>query len=188
MELKDLIKKNRSYRRFDGNHKVSREELLEMIDLTRLTPSAGNMQPLRYYLVTEPAQKERVFHLLKWASYLNWAGPKESEKPAAYIIIIADLTINKNPLVDVGIVSQTILLQAVERGLGGCNFLSVDRESLKKDLKLPEHYEVLTAIAIGKPAEEIILEETDSDIKYWRDENDCHHVPKRKLEDLIIRS
>jgi len=186
MDLAELIKKNRTYRRFDGSFKIDKAELLSLLEIARLTPSAANLQPLRFVISTEMEKNTRIFAKLKWAAYLDWSGPSEMERPSAYIVILTDTTISKNPLYDTGIASQTLLLQAVEKGWGGCIFLSVNREELKKELNLTENLEIVSVIALGKPVEEVIVEELTDSVKYWRDEKNIHHVPKRKLADLIV--
>jgi len=186
MDLAELIKKNRTYRRFDGSFKIDKAELLSLLEIARLTPSAANLQPLRFYLSVDSDKNAKIFSTLKWAGYLEWAGPSEMERPSAYIVILTDTSISKNPLYDAGIVSQTLLLQAVEKGWGGCIFLSVNREVLKKELQLAEGLEIVSVIALGKPVEEVVIEELTDSVKYWRDEKNIHHVPKRKLADLII--
>lgn len=186
--LKELILKNRSYRRFYQDLQISKETLKELVQLARLCPSAANLQILRFMLINSKEESEKVFSCLGWAGYLkDWDGPEEGEKPAAYIVILS----NKPDWVyiksDVGIVSQSILLGAVEVGLGGCMFGSTQKDKLRKLFSIPEEYEIQLVIALGKPKEKIVIEEVKcDDIKYWRDENDVHHVPKRNLEDLIF--
>jgi hypothetical protein len=89
---------------------------------------------------------------------------------------------------DEGIAGQTILLSAVEKGMGGCFIANVDRENLSKALNIPSEYVIKLVIALGYPKEEVVLEEigADGDIKYYRDENQVHHVPKLKLEDVVL--
>lgn len=186
--LKELILKNRSYRRFYQDFQISKRALKELVQLARLCPSAANLQILRFMLINSKEESEKVFSCLGWAGYLkDWDGPEEGERPAAYIVILS----NKPDWVyiksDVGIVSQSVLLGAVEMGLGGCMFGSVQKDKLRKLFSIPEEYEIQLVIALGKPKEKIVIEEVKGDdIKYWRDENDVHHVPKRKLEDLIL--
>ena len=186
--IKDLILKNRSYRRFYQEHKISIKDLEELVDLARLSASGRNLQPLKYYLSADNVTNEKIFSTLAWAGYLkDWVGPEEGERPAGYIIILGDTRLTKNYYCDHGIASQSILLGAVEKGLGGCIFASVKREKLKEILRIEDHFEVLLVIAIGKPKEEVLIEDVvDDDIKYYRDENQVHHVPKRKLRDLIL--
>jgi nitroreductase len=186
--IRDLILKNRSYRRFDEKENISVEILKELLDLARLSPSARNAQSLKYFLSFDTETNEKIFPYLSWAGYLtDWKGPEEGEHPSAYIIVMNDTTISANYLCDDGIATQSILLGAVEKGLGGCIVASVNRHSLQSELQLPEQFNIIHVIALGKPIEEVQLEEMrDNDCKYWRDKDKVHHVPKRKLEDLII--
>ena len=185
----DLVKKNRSCRRFYQNHFVNMETLSELVDLARLSASAANLQPLKYVLSSNPQQNAMIFPCLGWAGYLkDWPGPEEGERPSAYIIILGDTTIAANFGCDHGIACQSILLGAREKGLAGCIIGSIHRENLRKILKIPDHFEILLTLAIGKPKEDIVMEEVgpDHDIKYWRDDKGVHHVPKRRLNDIIV--
>lgn len=187
--IQDLIKKNRTYRRFYQEVEIDRTVLEELIDLARLSSSGGNLQSLKYVLSNETEKNNLIFQHLKWAGYLkDWNGPEEGEKPSAYIVILGDKNISTNFFWDHGIACQSILLGACEKGLGGCMFGSVDREGLKNRLNIPERYELLLVIAMGKPKESVVLEELEDtgNIRYWRDENGVHHVPKRKLQDIIL--
>lgn len=186
--IKDLIIKSRSYRRFYQGFAVKRETLRELIDIARLSPSAANRQPLKYILSCDPKRNALIFPHLAWAGYLkDWFGPQEGEKPSAYIIIVGDTTIAKKFYCDHGIAAQGILLAATEKGLGGCIIGSIDRDNLRKDLKIPSKYEILLVLALGRPKEIVKLEASKAgDIKYWRDPKDIHHVPKRLLDEVIL--
>ncbi len=187
--LKDLILKNRSYRRFEEKRDVSKDILVELIDLGRLSPSGANKQPLKYYLSSDQETNEKIFSTLAWAAYLkDWEGPIAGERPSAYIVILGDKEISDKFGVDPGIAAQSILLGATEKGLGGCMFGSVAREKLRKLLDIPSKFEILYVLAIGYPIEKVqidIVNESGS-IKYWRDKSQVHHVPKRSLSELIV--
>jgi nitroreductase len=187
--FESLIRKNRSYRRFYENESICRETLLKLIDYARLSPSGTNRQTLRYYISCDKLLNERIYPGLRWASYLkDWDGPKEGERPSAYITIVKEEQCKKVHSVDYGISAQSILLGAVELGLGGCMIGNLDQAVILEALQIPENYEVLLVIALGKPKECVVIEEIDlgGDIKYWRDEHQVHHVPKRKLADIIM--
>ncbi|UCE82151.1 MAG: nitroreductase family protein [Deltaproteobacteria bacterium] len=187
--IKDLIKKTRSYRRFHQEVEIELETLRELVDLARLSAAAGNLQPLKYMLSNDPESNGKIFQHLAWAGYLkDWPGPSEGERPAAYVIVLGDTGIAKSFGCDHGIACQNMLLGAVEKGLGGCIIGSINREKLRRDLEIPEHLEILLVVALGKPKETVVLETVsgDGDIKYWRDSDGIHHVPKRKLEDIIV--
>jgi nitroreductase len=187
--LRDLIIRNRSTRRFDESFRISRETLRELVDLARLSASAANRQPLKYILSWEPEKNARIFPHLAWAGYLTgWGGSAEGERPAAYVLILGDNTISEKIDCDHGIAAQSILLGAVERGLGGCIIASMQRVALAAALGIPDRYTLKLTIALGKPAEQVVIEPlgADGDIRYWRSEDGIHHVPKRALDDLIL--
>lgn len=187
--LKDLVLKNRSYRKYYFDKKVSVEELSQLVELARLTPSSKNKQPLRYVLVTEPNDCEFVFKQLRWAWFLkDWSGPTAEEQPPAYIVVALDRTLNEQADIDAGIVSQTMLLGAAELNLGGCIIRTVNRFELEKYLQLPESHEIILVIAIGYPNQNIRICEvnTDGATDYYEEANGVHVVPKRSIEDLII--
>ena len=187
--VRDLVMKNRTYRRFFQEVAIDRQMLRELVDLARLSASAGNMQPLKYVLSCEPKRNALIFPHLAWAGYLkDWPGPCEGERPSAYVIILGDTRIAQSFGCDHGIAAQSILLGATERGLGGCIIGTVQRDGLRKALDIPSGYEILLVLALGKPAETVVIEKVGlaGDIKYWRDSENVHHVPKRALDDIIL--
>ena len=187
--LRDLVLRNRSYRRFDESYRIERETLVELIGLARCTASAANRQPLKYILSVDPKTNARIFPCLAWAAYLkDWNGPKPGERPTAYIVILIDEGIAQDWWCDDGIAAQTILLGAVEKGLGGCMIGSINKEQLRQMLAIPAHLRIRLVVALGKPAEQVRLEDLapGGDIRYWRDAKDVHHVPKRTLAELIV--
>ena len=187
--LKDLVLKNRTHRRFDQQSALQRKTLEDLVDLARLSPSGGNRQPLKFMLSCDPATNARIFPTLAWAGYLkDWGGPSEGERPAAYILILVDKEIAADAGCDHGIAAQSIMLGATELGLRGCMIGSIRRDDLRKALNIPARYDILLALALGKPAETVVLESVkpDGDIKYWRDDDGVHHVPKRALKDIIV--
>ena len=187
--IRDLIVKNRSYRRFYEEVDISLKTLTELVDLARLSASAGNMQPLKYVLSCDRERNASIFAHLAWARYLaGWSGPSEGERPAAYIVILDDTEISRSPGCDHGIAAQSILLGATERGLGGCMIASIEKEGLRSALDIPPRYEILLVLALGRPKETAVIEMLgpDGDIRYWRDDEGIHHVPKRRLDDIIV--
>lgn len=187
--MKNLIEKNRSYRRFWADYALDNKTLEDLVDLGRLSASAANLQPLKYIISSTKDKNNKIFGCLKWAGYLkDWDGPVESERPTGYIVVLGDTLICKNFGVDPGIASQSILLGAVDKGLGGCLFGAIDKSKLVESLDIPSNLEVLLVIAIGKPKENIILKDIEpgDDIKYYRNEDNTHIVPKRSLKDIIL--
>ena len=189
MTLRELVLKNRSYRRFHQDVSIELETLRGLVDLARLSASGGNHQPLKYALSCDPEKNALIFPQLGWAAYLkDWPGPVEGERPSAYIIILGDRQVRDSFGPDHGIAAQSILLGATEAGLGGCIIATIRKESLRQALGIPDHYEILLVLALGAPKEIVEIEAVgpEGDIKYWRDEQDVHHVPKRSLEEIVV--
>jgi nitroreductase len=189
MTFTELLRRNRSYRRFHQDQAVDEATLRELVDVTRLCPSAANRQPLKYVTSSTPDRNARIFAHVRWAAALtDWPGPAEGERPSAYIVILGDTRIATNFHCDHGIVAQSMLLAAAERGLGGCIIGSIDRPKLRETLAVPDHLEILLVLALGSPAETVVLEmdKTPDDVPYWRDDQGVHHVPKRSLDEVLI--
>ncbi len=187
--LRDLIVGNRSYRRFNEEARIDMETLRELVDLARLSASAANLQPLKYMLSNSLKKNSLIFDCLGWAGYLkDWPGPQKGERPSAYLIVLGDTSITKSFGCDHGIAGQSILLGAAEKGLGGCMIASIKRNELREALNIHKKFEILLVIALGVPVEEVRIEEVEpgGSIEYWRDDNGVHHVPKRKIEDIIL--
>lgn len=181
--IKDLILKNRSCRRFHQETVVELDTLKELVDLARLSASGGNTQALKFALCNDPERNAQVF------SNIGLAGePGKEDAPTAYIIILGDTKISQGFGCDHGIAAQSILLGAVEKGLGGCMVGIVNRERLTKVLGLASHYQILLVLILGKPKEKAVIEDIgqDSDTQGWWDDEGVRHVPKRLLSDLIV--
>ncbi len=191
--MKEIISQTRTYRKFDASYRIPYESILEIIELARLAGSARNCQPWQYLPVIDQNRCDAIFPHLAWAGYLtDWKGPTENQRPTAYILCFLNtqwLKVSRQEAAfDLGIASQNMLLGATSLGLGGCR-IGAFSPKLAKLFELPEHIELAHVIALGKPAEKVVLEECqDENIKYWRDENSVHHVPKRKLSDILLSS
>ena len=184
-----LAARSRSVRRFDESAAVGIDTLERFVALARTAPSGANRQPLKFWLSCDAALGGDIFPCLSWAGYLkDWDGPAPGERPAAYIVILHDTEVSEGYGCDHGIAAQTIMLGAAAEGLGGCIIGSVDRERLARVLGLPGRYRILLVLALGFPAETVVIEDTgdDGEIRYWRDTGGVHHVPKRPLSELIV--
>ena len=183
--LDSLLKKNRSYRGYDSSRQVTREDLLKLLEVTRWIGSGMNAQPLRYRLVCG-AEAEKVHPLVK----LGAALPKEhlphpGEEPSAYIVVCSTAPEGKVVDIDLGIAAQSILLKAVEAGLGGIFILNFQSDNLQKALGLP--LKPIAVIGLGKPLESIFITEAKkgAPLDYYR-KGGAHFVPKLNPEDLLI--
>ena len=188
MKLSELILKTRSYRRFDESHRISAAALENLVDLARLSASGANRQPLKYMIYNSAADCQMIFPSLLWAASLkDWDGPEDGERPSGYIVILGDKKISDVFGVDHGIAAQSIMLGASEAGLGGCMIASIKKAELRNALMIPDQYEILLVLALGKPVENIVIDDIkEGDTKYWRDGEKNHHVPKRTLKEIII--
>ena len=189
MKFRDLLQKNRSYRRFYQGKKIELETLKEIISNVRLAPSPANLQPLKFVIVNHDEMNEKIFKHIKWAGYLNdWDGPEQGEKPSAYIIMLGNRKSSAYIDWDYGISLQTILLSSVDKGYGGCAIAAFNKKKVRELLEIPVEFELALVIALGKPKEKVVIDDVKiNDIKYWRDEKQVHHVPKRRTDDLIYK-
>ena len=189
--FKNLVRENRSCRRFDNGLKISMEDLTDLVDLARQCASAANNQPLKYILCTSEQTNTQIFSCLGWAAYLtDWPGPEPAEQPTAYIVITGDHTISDKFWCDHGIAAQTLLLGARAKGLAGCMFGAINIKKLRAALEIPDHLEIKLVVALGRPVEKAVIDEVgpDGGIKYFRDDHQVHHVPKRSLDDLVFKT
>jgi len=187
--LIDIVKRNRSYRRFYQNKPIERSDLIELVGLARLCPTGRNLQPLKFFISNNELLNQKIYPSLAWAGYLkDWDGPVEGERPSAYIVVLEDRRISESTQWDQGIMAQTIMLGAAEKGLGGCIIASVRKDDLSRTLELPEHLKVVLVLALGYPKEEVVVERMpeNGSVVYWRDSQGVHHVPKRDLDELIV--
>lgn len=190
--FRDLVMANRSYRGYDEGYRFTKEQLLEYIDLTRYTASSVNAQPLKYHIAYDKDEVALIQSMTKWARALpQMTLPHDNMHPTGFIIICQDKDISDNLAryqKDIGIVAQTILLAAVEEGLGGCMIGNFVPDEVKEKLDFADNLQPMLIVALGKPNEKIVITEIENgdSIKYYRDDDDTHYVPKRKLNDILI--
>lgn len=193
ISIKEMVVENRSYRSFDPTVRVSEDELYEMIDCARLSPSGINKQPLRYRVVTDEKEKSGINGATRLGGLLpDLKLPPAGHEPPAYIVICRDSEIAASDdkcAIDTGIAAEVILLTAVSIGLGGCLIGAFSREKIKAILALPDGIEPMLLVAIGKPDETSVITVANSktETKYFRDSHNIHYVPKLPLGDVIIK-
>ncbi len=189
--LNELVKKSRSKRAFRSDAALTRRTLLELCDMARYAPAAMNLQPLKYRLVTEDTEVARMTEITRWAASLTQKLPPEGHGPSAYIVICHDTELTPQKpifLIDAGIVAQTMMLAAAERGLGGCILGSAKDAEVSELLGLPETLAPVLVLGLGIPEETVVLTEAQNGkVRYYRDEENVHYVPKRPLKDIIIQ-
>lgn len=188
LELKSLMERDRSIRRYDERKVISTEQMRDLVGLVRYCASGRNAQPLKYKIVLTPEERDAVFPHLAWAGYYkDWDGPADGERPVAYLIQCDDTSIPGGRLCDDGLQLQAITLGAAAMGIGCCIIKAFNAQKIKEVLHLPEQMNPTYVVAMGYPAEVVkIVDMKDGDFKYYRNEKDEQCVPKRDLTELII--
>lgn len=184
MDVYDAIFSRRSIRRF-SQRPVAVEVLKRLVDAGRVAPSAANLQPLEYMVVLDKELCAEVFSCIGWAAYIKpkWS-PAPEERPMAYIVVLVREE-NRWYTWDVGLAAENIMLAAEGGGLGSCLLLNIQRERIREILQIPEQVGIDSVIALGYKAESSVIEPLDDSVKYWRDEQNVMHVPKRSLADIL---
>lgn len=184
--LRRLLQHNRSYRGYDNTFVVRQDQLRRIIEVATLCPSARNQQVLRFRPVLKDESDKVLSHIRLGGALPELHLPFPGSEPNAFVVICSTVEESKYVDMDLGIVAQSMLLQATEIGLGGICIGAFDHEPIKEALNLA--YEPLLVLAIGRPKESIELvecHEGDS-LTYYRN-NDIHYVPKLSLDDLILK-
>lgn len=182
----EKILSRRTIRKFTEKT-VEKDILIKCVDGARLSPSGMNRQPLKFLIVQDQSILPKVFETTSWAAYLPEYKPTEREMPRAYIIILLDKAIRDDCGHDAGIAAMSISMIAYDEGLGSCILGAIDRPKLRTILNIPRSLDIILAVALGYPAENPVVDKVrDGNIKYWLDEDDVLHVPKRDLQDILV--
>ncbi len=185
--FKELINKTRCTRRFKENQTISKQDLIDIVDLARVTSSAKNMQPLKYVVINDKKTVKEMADRVKWAAHLTSWDQSEDEQPSAFIVLVNDTSIDGFVMVDAGISLQTILLASRIKGYAGCALASIDKEFCKKEFNLASNLEPVLGIAIGIENEVLnVVDVQDNDTNYYRNDKDEHCVPKRALDEVLL--
>jgi len=189
MTVYELIRKRRTVRKFT-QEPIPHDILLKLVDAARVAPTGMNIQPLRYKIVEDAETVKKVFGLVGFAAKIAPHGnPKPGEEPTAYILTLVDKDVRaKGYDDDVGAATENMMLAALEEGIGSCWMGNIKREALRELLNIPDKYIIDTLVALGYQAEEPVQEDVPagSDLSYYKDENGVLHVPKIRLEDVIL--
>ncbi len=187
MELMDLIRTNRTYRRFKQTA-VSDEIIAEVLEAARNAASAANRQPLSYVVVKSQKKVEEVFALTKWAGYLppEQGQPKKGEEPVLFIGVVENMDINKNCDTDAGLAIANMRLAAWAHGVGSCIIGACNKLELSRMFGLTQNQVLHTVIAFGYPSHASSIEDMkNDDVKYYLDGNRNYVVPKRRIDDVV---
>lgn len=187
MNVYEAVMNRRTVRKFTPQA-VKREDILKIIDCARMSAFGANMQPLKFAVI-DGENANKVYPFTKWAGYISGWEPDENERPSAYIAILADTEIKpaEKTETDSGAAVTSMMLEALELGLGSCWLGAINREGIKEALNIDEKYHVTYLLALGYPAQTgEVFNIQDNNVKYYFDENENVHVPKRTLDEVIV--
>jgi nitroreductase len=186
MQVFEAVRKRRSVRRFKQDA-IPLETLRKLVDAARVAPSAANLQPLRYIIVTNPDLRRELFPALRWAGYIAPDGdPPPGEEPTAYVVVLVNEDVARADYqLDAGAAIENLILTALEEGIGSCWLGAIDRERIRGILEVSGDFQVESVIALGYPNEQPVMEAMKDSVEYWKDETGRLHVPKRTLEEVL---
>ncbi len=185
--MENLFFSRRSIR-FYKQDLISDEDISFILNAARLSPSAMNLQPLKFVVVRSEEYRERLFPLLRWAGYVKPKRiPPEGKRPTAYVVVCSDDEISVSPYIpyDVGGAVNAMLLAARFKGIGSCWLGAIDKDGIKEVLSISPSWSVHCVVSLGLPDEEPVVETMSSDVRYFLDDKDVLHVPKRPLEEIV---
>ena len=184
--LSQLLERNRSHRSFDPSFRVREDQLRRIVEVATKVPSARNQQVLRFRMVLADEAAKVLPHIRLGGALPELHLPVEGTEPNAFIIICSTVAVSHYVSVDLGIVAQSMLLQAVEIGLNGICIGAFDAKAVSEAFDL--RYEPVLILAIGRGADKIRLKEIgeEEDHRYYRKDG-IHYVPKVRVEDLILK-
>ena len=184
--LARLLERNRSHRAFDATFRVREDQLRRIIEVATKVPSARNQQVLRFRPVLADEASKILPHIRLGGALPHLKLPVAGSEPNAFVVICSTVEMSHYVSVDLGIVAQSMLLQAVEIGLNGICIGAFDAKAVKEELDLK--YEPCLVLAIGRGADTIRLTSIgeEENHNYYRQDG-VHYVPKVRLDDLFLK-
>ena len=190
-KFKQLVDNNRSHREFAPSCRIDHEMLVDWVSNANHCPAAMNLQTLKYVIIDREDEVERTLAITRWAASLGKKLPPDGHGPSAFIAICHDNDVAPfRPvfMIDAGICAQTIMLSATEDGFGGCMIGSAAPEKISEVLGLSQNIQPLLLLALGRPEEKVVLTVAQNgNVTYYRDEQNVHYVPKREINEIIIK-
>lgn len=185
MHTLEAMYQRRSIRKFSPEP-IPVSDLKEIVEVARLYPSGGNLQPVRFAVLSAKELTDALFADLKWAMYLPGYTIGETERPTAYVVLLRDETVKKKCDYDIGAASTMVMLAAVEKGLASCPIGNFSAPKLQSLLGLSENLQPELVIALGYPAQESSVAPMGDSIRYWQDEQGDFLVPKWSTEEVLV--
>lgn len=185
LDVKTAILQRRSIRRFSPKP-IEDAVLFELVELACLYASGGNMQPVRFSILSATPYKDQLFHLLHWAAYLPGFSIPSGERPPAYVILLRDTKISNGCSFELGAAATTLMLAAQEYGLATCCVGNFSAKSVSELLSIPAEYVPELIIAIGYPTQKSAVVDLIDSVRYTEDDQGNMLVPKYRLKDVLI--
>lgn len=191
MELMELLKTRRTYRKFDETRKIPDDAVEDIVRAQQYASCGNNRQPLRYIVVSDEKLVNEIFEITKWAASLpdDQGRPKEGERPTMFVAVLEDNSlINAVTGTDVGLAISNMTLAAWSHGIGSCIIFNVNKDKLSAILDIDEGYTAACVVAFGYPVHKSIIKEAgrDESLSYYINEDGDYVVPKRRIEDTVI--
>ena len=190
MNAMELLTTRRTYRRF-AQKAVPQDVVDDIVQAVRLSSCGANRQAVRLVLVQSPEMVAKVQPLVKWAGYLppEQGTPKADELPTFYAAVVQDTAIPGDLATDTGIALANMTLAAWDKGVGSCIMGAIDRPALTKLLALPDGVRLCYMVALGYPTHASkLVEMQDGSVKYYLDENRGYCVPKRSMDEVLLKT
>jgi len=143
MSLLEVIFKRRSIRRYK-RQPIPDDVLKNILEAGRLAPSANNLQPWHFIVVTDQKLKEGLISGI-WNRFI---------KDAPVVIVGCGDKRSKWSTVDVAIALENMVIAAAAQGVGSCWIGDFDEGKVKRLLNIPNHLKVVAMITLGYPDEE----------------------------------
>jgi nitroreductase len=150
MSVLDLLRRRRSIRKYQSAP-VEAEKLAAVLEAARLGPSAANLQPCHFIVVSKPEVRESLRAVYKAEWFVS-----------APVIVVGCVDSKvawrrrdgeDYGKVDVAIAMQNLVLAATELGLGTCWIAAFDEGGAKRALGVPEDVRVVALTPLGYPDE-----------------------------------
>lgn len=177
MDTFEAISNRRSIKNFDKNHKMSKHEIMKLLEFAILSPTSYNIQNWRFVVITDQVLKDKLSEL----SY----GQKQVTESSLVIVLCADLkSWNKNPerywinipeeprktlvnsmrnsydgksqlqrdeaMRSCGMAAQTIMLAAKSMGYDTCPMKGFDYDKVGELINLPADHVISMMVVVGK--------------------------------------
>ena len=148
MEVYDAIKARKSVRSYDEKP-VPSEVLERVLEAGQMAPSASNVQPWHFIVVTDQ-QKRVALSAGRYAKFLK-------NTPVVLVGLGDREAAPEWHVVDVTIALENIVLAATAEGLGSCWIGSFHESEVKAALSIPDRWEVVAMLALGYEKEKMDL-------------------------------